>query len=291
MEPRTVHFYSDGLKLEADYLLPEGAGEGAPVPGIVLCPGFGAVRGNDLPAYAARFAEAGYAALWLDYRGYGGSEGVPERLMAHEQVRDVRAAVTFLGLQRQVDGQRLGLWGTSGGAAHAIQAAALDERVRCTVAQVGHGDGGRLIADHKSADELAALLQRIGEDREQRVVSGQSGRMRVIDLISDPATRGFVLSAAETDPSIITYLSVESAESAMEYRPIDSVHRIAGRALMLICAELDEICPPSGYREVFERAGEPKRWVSYPIGHYGIYAPQWVERSASDALAWFGEWL
>jgi dienelactone hydrolase len=289
MEQRTVHFHSDGLKLEADLLLPEHAG--AKVPGIVLCPGFGATRGNDLPGYAARFAEAGYAALWLDYRGYGGSEGTPERLMAHEQVRDVRAALTFLALQPEVDAGRLGLWGTSGGAAHAIQAAALDERVRCAVAQVGHGDGGRLIADHKNAEELAALLERIRDDREQRVLSGVSGRMRVIDLISDMATRGFVLSAAATDPSIITYLTVESAKAAMEYRPIDAVHRIAPRALMLICAEKDEICPPSGYREVFERAGEPKRWVSYPIGHYDIYAPEWVERSAGDALAWFGERL
>jgi hypothetical protein len=60
---------------------------------------------------------------------------------------------------------------------------------------------------------------------------------------------------------------------------------------MLICAEKDEICPPPAYRELFERAGEPKRWVSYPIGHYDIYAPEWVERSASDALAWFAEHL
>lgn len=291
MEPRTVHFHSDGLKLEADYLLPETAGEGARFPGIVLCPGFGAVRGNDLPGYAARFAAAGYATLWLDYRGYGGSEGEAERLMAHEQVRDVRAALTWLAMQDKVDPERLGLWGTSGGAAHAIQVAAIDERVRCAVAQVGHGDGRRLIADHKSAQELAELLDRLRADRDQRALSGKSGRMRVIDLISDPATRGFVLAAAETDPSIITYLTMESAEAAMEYRPIDVVHRIAPRALMLIAAERDEICPASAYREVYERAGEPRRWLSYPIGHYDIYAPEWVERSAADALEWFGQWL
>jgi len=291
MRPRTVHFFSDGLRLEADVLLPASAGEGSRVPGIVLCPGFGAVRGNDLPGYAARFADAGYAALWLDYRGYGGSEGTPERLMAQEQLRDIRASLTWLGLQPEVDPARLGVWGTSGGAAHAIQVAALDERVRCAVAQVGHGDGHQLIAGHKSSEEFAGLLALIEQDRAQRVLSGKSGRMRVIDLISDPATRGFVLSAAETDPSIITYLTVESAEAALEYRPIDSVHRIAPRALMLICAEKDEICPPSAYRELFERAGKPKRWVSYPIGHYDIYAEEWVERSASDALAWFGEHL
>jgi fermentation-respiration switch protein FrsA (DUF1100 family) len=291
MQPRTVHFHSDGLKLEGDFLLPEGVGEGSAVPGIVLCPGFGAVRQNDLPGYAAYFAQAGYAALWLDYRGYGGSEGAAERLMAQEQVRDVRAALTWLGLQSEVDAARLGVWGTSGGAAHAIQVAGVDERVRCAVAQVGHGDGRQLIAGHKGAEELEALMERIRQDREQRVLTGQTGRMRVIDLISDPATRGFVLSVAKTDPSIITYLTVESAEAAMEYRPMDTVHRIAPRALMLIAAEKDKICPPAAYRELYERAGEPKRWVSYPIGHYDIYAPEWVERSATDALAWFGEWL
>lgn len=288
---RTVHFYSDGLMLEADFLLPEEAGGGSPVPGIVLCPGFGAVRQNDLPGYAERFASAGYAALWLDYRGYGGSEGIPERLMANEQVRDVRAALTWLGMQDEVDASRLGVWGTSGGAAHAIQVAGVDGRVRCAVAQVGHGDGWQLIAGHKSAAELEELLARIKADREQRVLTGQSGRMRVIDLISDPATRGFVLEAAKTDPSIITYLTIESAEAAMEYRPVDVAQRISPCALMLIAAEKDEICPPGAYRDLFGRVGEPKRWVSYPIGHYDIYGEEWVERSAADALSWFGEHL
>lgn len=264
---------------------------GSPVPAIVLCPGFGATRGNDLPGYAARFSAAGYATLWLDYRGYGGSEGEAERLMAHEQVRDVRAALTWLAMQEKVDPERLGLWGTSGGAAHAIQVAGVDQRVRCAVAQVGHGDGQRLIADHKSAEELDELLKRLQADREQRAISGTSERMRVIDLISDPATRGFVLAAAETDPSIITYLTMESAEAAMEYRPIDVVHRVTPRALMLIAAEQDEICPAAAYREVYERAGEPKRWQTYPIGHYDIYAEEWVRRSAADALDWFGQWL
>ncbi len=289
--PQTVHFFSDGLKLEADWLLPEGASADAPVPGIVMCPGFGAQRSLGMQDYAERFRDAGFAALWLDYRGFGGSEGERERIIAGEQVRDIRAALTWLGMQAGVDAARLGVWGTSGGAANTVQVAAIDPRVRCAVAQVGHGDGYGMIAGCKTPEEMAELEALLQADREQRVRTGKSGRMRVIDFVSDPATRAYVLGVAETDPSVIAYLTLESAEAAMEFRPVDLVHRIAPRAMMLICAERDEICPPAAWRALYEKLGEPKRWTSYPIGHYDIYTPEWVERSAADAVAWFREHL
>lgn len=291
MTVRTVHFFSDGLRIEADYLLPEGAAAGARLPGIVLCPGFGAIRKHTLPDYAGLFAAAGYAVCWLDYRGFGGSEGESERIMAAEHTRDIRAALTWLSIQPEVDPDRLGLWGTSGGAAHAVQVAGIDDRVRCAVAQIGHGDGRRMTLEHKTPGEQAQLLAGLKVDREQRVLTGKSGRMRVIDFVSDRTTREYVLGVAETDPSIITYLTLESAEAAMEYRPIDVVHRVSPRALMLIAGEKDEICRIEAFRDVFDKAGEPKRWMAYPIGHYEMYTPEWIARSAADALEWFGQYL
>lgn len=287
MSSQVVHFYSDGFRIEADYLLPEGAKPGDRLPAIVMCQGFGGARHQILPDFAVHFVAAGYAVCAFDYRGFGGSEGRENRLMCTEHAQDIRAALTWLGLQPEVDPERLGLWGTSGGAANVIHTAGHDVRAKCTVAQVGYGDGYKMVMGHKSPEERKALLEAIASDRDQRVLTGKSGLMRVIDLISDADTQGYVLEVAKTDPSIITYLTLESAEATLEYKPIDVVARIAPRAVMLIVGEKDGVCLPDDYKDVFERASEPKRWVSFPIGHYEIYAAPWVEKSAQEALAWY----
>jgi hypothetical protein len=77
----------------------------------------------------------------------------------------------------------------------------------------------------------------------------------------------------------------------MEYKPIDVVHKISPRALMLIGAEKDELCFVDGYKAMFDKAGEPKRWVSYPLTHYQIYSPEWVEPSAKAAIEWYDQHL
>lgn len=291
MITRVVHFFSDGLRLEADYSVPDNHPVGKRLPGIVLCPGFGAQRQHTIPDYAAHFVSAGYAVCALDYRGFGGSDGDQNRLMSLEHARDVRAALTWLSLQPEVDAERLGLWGTSGGAAHVSFVTGNDQRVKCAVAQIGYGDGRRMIMDHKSPEDQRKLLNAIEADRAQRVLSGESAKLRIIDLISDRTTVAYVTEFAKSDPSIIAYLTLESAEAALEYRPIDVVDRIGPRALMVIAGTNDEICPAAACREVFDRATGTKKWIEYPIGHYEIYTPEWIERSAHDALAWFDEHL
>lgn len=287
LNPQVVHFFSDGFKLEADYFRPPHARPDDRLPAIVLCPGFGAIRRHILPDYAALFAAAGYAVCALDYRGFGGSDGHGSRIMPLEQVQDIRAALTWLSLQPGVDPDRLGLWGTSGGGAHAPYVAGVDSRVKCTVGQIGYADGYRMIMDHKSAEEQARLLEAIRADRAQRAVGGEGGLLRVIDLISDPATVGYVLDVAQTDPSIITYVTLASAEAVLEYRPIDVAHRIGPRALLLIAGTRDEICPLAEYRALYDKVTGPRKWVEYAVGHYEIYAPEWVRTSAAEAVAWF----
>jgi fermentation-respiration switch protein FrsA (DUF1100 family) len=289
---RVVHFFSDGLKLEADYHLPDGAKTGAKLPGLVLCNGFGAVRNVILPQYAAHFVAAGYAVLAFDYRGFGGSEGTRNRVAAMDQVEDIRAALTWLGLQPEVDPGRLGLWGTSGGGAHVPYVAGLDTRVKCAVAQVGYAVGRELLLDHKTPEDRAKLLADIEEDRKLKVTSGKSREIFTIDLLSNPATRNFVLEYAKVDPSIKTKTTLDSAAATLDYRPIDAVDKIAPRALMMIGAEKDDLCFMESYKKMFDRAKEPKKWLSYPIGHYDIYIPDtWGQKSADEAIAWYKQHL
>jgi dipeptidyl aminopeptidase/acylaminoacyl peptidase len=291
METRVVHFYSEGSKLEGDYFLPPGRRAGERRPGIVLCHGYSGIRNLVLPDYAQFFVEAGYVVLSFDYRGFGGSEGPKWRIMALEQVDDIRNALTWLECQAEVDPDRLGLWGTSNGGAHAPYVAGIDERVKAAVGQVGYGDGRRLLMDIRSEEERRALERRLADDRRQRVLTGRGDAATCDVLLASPQTRAFFAQALQAVPELYCEIPWASAEKTMEYRPIDVVDRIAPRALLLIGAEKDDLCRFEGYRALHERAREPKKLVGLPITHYEIYGPPWLEKSAQLAIEWFDRHL
>ena len=292
METRVVHFYSEGNRLEGEMLVPSGLAPGTRRPGIVLCHGFTGIREIILPEYARVFTEAGYVSLFFDYRGFGGSEGPKWRLIPLEQIDDIRNAITFLQAQPEVDAQRVGVWGTSFGGGHAPYVAGVDGRVKVAVGQVGFGDGERLVNDVRSFGERAELADVLDRDRVQRVLEGKGQRVDSLELLlRDPQSRAFIPDAIKAYPNLRCELSWETLEKTAEYKPIEVVDRIAPRALLLVGAERDTICPIEGYRKLYERAREPKKLVVLPITHYEIYSGQWFEESSRAARQWFDRFL
>jgi dienelactone hydrolase len=117
--------------------------DGSDVPPIiVMAHGFAATRALRLHEYAERFAQAGYAALVFDYRGWGDSDGQPRRVLdIRAQHVDWRAAIAYARTLEGVDTRRLVAWGTSFGGGHALYLAARDHSIAAVVAQVPHISG------------------------------------------------------------------------------------------------------------------------------------------------------
>jgi hypothetical protein len=288
---RLVNYYSEGARISGVLYAPDGAGRDSRLPGIVLCHGFTCIKELILPDYARRFATAGYVALAFDYRGFGESQGERGRLLPYEQVRDIRNSITFMETLDEVDPERIGLWGTSYGAANTIQVAGVDPRPKCVVAQVGFGDGGRGLSS-RSPEEAAPVMEMIRNERKQRVLTGKATMVDPFVIVSDPDTVAFFREAMRELPQLKTEISLEFAEATFEYRPEDVVHRIAPRALLLIAAEFDVPTPPDEFRSVHAKAGEPKKLVIIEgIRHYDIYSGQPFERSVQESLDWYGRHL
>ncbi len=133
MNQRTVNSFSEESRMEGDLFLPSDLKANERRPGVVLCHGFTGVRSLILGDYAKIFAEAGFVALTFDYRGYGGSEGIRRRLIAMEQIDDIRNAISFFETLPEVDPERVGLWGTSFGGVNAPYTAAVDTRIKAVV--------------------------------------------------------------------------------------------------------------------------------------------------------------
>ena len=292
MEKRTVNFFSEGARLEGDLFLPSDLKPGERRPGIVLCHGFTGVRSLILEDYARAFIEAGFVALTFDYRGFGGSEGPKWRLIPLEQIEDIRNAISFFEAQPEVDSKRIGLWGTSFGGAHAPYAAAVDSRVKAAVGQVGFGDGESFMLDVRNYGERVELMRKLSEDRRRRALEGAGERVDPLELaLRSSQSREFLPQALKAFPAMRCELSWETVEKTLEYKPIDVIHRMAPRALLLIGARDDNVCPVEGYEKLYERAGEPKKLVVLPITHYEIYAGKWFEESARLAREWLERFL
>ena len=292
MEERWITFFSEGSRIVGDLFIPSDLRAGEKRPGIVLCHGFTGVRELMLPDYAQRFAAAGYIALIFDYRGFGDSEGAKWRLLPLEQVDDICNAITWLIAQTEVDASRVGLWGTSFGGAHVPYVAGINTRVKAAVAQVGFDTGERFLLSARNEAEQADLRQQLDDDRRQRVLTGQGSYIDPFErALSNPTASGFLGKALQSYPHMRCLLSWQTWEKTLEYRPLDVVDKISPRALLLLAAEHDTVCPPSGYQKLYECAGEPKKLITYPISHYDIYEGQWFEESSSQAVAWFDAYL
>ena len=89
-----VTFHSEGFRLVGDLYLPGGLGPGEARAGVVLCHGYTGVKDLYLPGNARVLAEAGYAVLAFDYKGWGESEGPRNRLAPYSRVAGVMESLS-----------------------------------------------------------------------------------------------------------------------------------------------------------------------------------------------------
>src|SRR5262245_211394 len=205
-----VTFYSEGCKLTGDLYLADGLSANERRAGVVLCHGYTGVKDLYLPDNARVLNEAGYVVLTFDYKGWGASEGPRSRLAPYSRVADVHAALTFLGLQPNVDPERLGLYGTSYGGATVVWAGAVDPRVKCIVSVVGVGHGRRWMRSVRRPDEWHDLLALAKADRERRAIDGQSAMTdRSQILLPDRQSAELAAAARRANPAAINELPLE----------------------------------------------------------------------------------
>lgn len=122
-----------GITLAADLYAPKDA-QGK-LPAIAVSGPFGAVKEQCSGLYAQTMAERGFLTIAFDPSYTGESGGAP-RYMASPDINteDFMAAVDFLSVQDNVDADRIGIIGICGWGGMALNAAALDTRIKATVA-------------------------------------------------------------------------------------------------------------------------------------------------------------
>jgi uncharacterized protein len=282
----------DGIILRAYLHAPDADAH----PGIVMCPGFGGVKPH-IDQYAALFAEAGFAVLNYDNRGFGTSEGTPrQELDPYRQLVDLRAAITFAESQPEFDAQQgFGVWGSSFSGGLAIVTAANDPRVRCVVAQIPNVSGHRNAVKLFSAQHLREIRRRAAIDRTARLAGEPP--MTVPMFSDDPdelcAFPGPI--PEEYREAITTGIwnndtTIRSIEHFTEFEPAGWLPYVTPKPPLLIIAEHDRCTFTEVQREVYDAAPEPKRLITFDGGHFDAYTTFFAQ-TGPPARDWFVEHL
>lgn len=121
-----------GITLAADLYEPKNAEE--KLSAIAVCGPFGAVKEQASGLYAQTMAERGFLTIAFDPSFTGESGGQPRYVASPDiNTEDFQAAVDFLSLQEKVDPEKIGIIGICGWGGMAIQAAAIDTRIKATI--------------------------------------------------------------------------------------------------------------------------------------------------------------
>lgn len=122
-----------GITLAADMYVPKDV-EGK-LPALAVSGPFGAVKEQSSGLYAQIMAERGYLTIAFD-PSFTGESGGETRYMASPDINteDFQAAVDFLSVQENVDSEKIGIIGICGWGGMALNAAAIDTRIKATLA-------------------------------------------------------------------------------------------------------------------------------------------------------------
>jgi fermentation-respiration switch protein FrsA (DUF1100 family) len=292
MRVEQVALWSAGVRLAGTLMLPDD-GEG-PFPGIVQGPGWLGLRAAQLyTPYHEALTGAGFAVLTLDYRGFGESEGDATIFDPMGQVADIRAGLDYLESRSEIDPARLGLFGSGGtGGGNAILAAALDERVAAVVSQVPVSDGRDWLHRMRREHEWVDFLKSVKESRRKYAATGELDLVDPRDgiMVATPE-RAKAAVKKDVDSKSASQVALISAAAVMEYQPIELVHRIAPRALMIIAVENDAVTPEDHSFDLYESAGSPKRLLLQTgTTHYTAYA-QYRDIVNPLIVEWFQRYL
>lgn len=131
---RKITFHNRyGITLAADLYEPKNAD--GKLPAIAVCGPFGAVKEQSSGLYAQTLAERGFLTIAFDPSFTGESGGQPRYVASPDiNTEDFSAAVDFLSVQDNVDPERIGILGICGWGGMALNAAAIDTRIKATVA-------------------------------------------------------------------------------------------------------------------------------------------------------------
>ncbi len=178
-----------GITLVGNLYSPKSMKKNDKLPAIAISGPFGAVKEQSSGLYAQTIAQRGFITLAFDPSYTGESSGHPRNVASPDiNTEDFSAAVDFLSVQKNVDPNRIGILGICGFGGFAINAAAIDTRIKATVASTMY-DMTRVSAKgyNDSIDENTRFEIKQSLNK-QRIEDFKSGKYKGADGLPEKLT-------------------------------------------------------------------------------------------------------
>ena len=175
-----------GITLAADMYTPKSVV--GKLPAIAVSGPFGAVKEQSSGLYAQKMAELGFLTIAFDPSYTGESGGTPRYVASPDiNTEDFCAAVDFLSVQENVDPERIGIIGICGWGGMALNAAAIDTRIKATAAMTMY-DMTRVTANgyFDAEDSEQARFEKKKAMNAQRIEDYKSGSYALAGGVVDP---------------------------------------------------------------------------------------------------------
>ena len=175
-----------GITLAADMYTPKSVVDN--LPAIAVSGPFGAVKEQSSGLYAQKMAELGFLTIAFDPSYTGESSGTPRYVASPDiNTEDFCAAVDFLSVQENVDPERIGIIGICGWGGMALNAAAIDTRIKATAAMTMY-DMTRVTANgyFDAEDSEQARFEKKKAMNAQRIEDYKSGSYALAGGVVDP---------------------------------------------------------------------------------------------------------
>ncbi|WP_240923825.1 alpha/beta hydrolase [Mangrovimonas sp. CR14] len=170
-----------GITLSGDLYTPKNSER--KLAALAISGPYGAVKEQASGLYANQMAERGFVVLAFDPSYTGESGGEPRHVASPDiNTEDFSAAIDFLGLQTQVDREKIGIIGICGFGGFALNATAVDKRVKA-VATTSMYDMSRVTAqgyfDSMTPEQRSQMLEQMSQ---QRWVDAENGTSELSGL-------------------------------------------------------------------------------------------------------------
>lgn len=280
-------FYSHGQRISAVIYRPNISLK-API--IILCNGFACPKELGLPSYANSLTKSGFTVLIFDYRGFGNSEGDRGKFLPSMQVEDIISAVTYASSLSYVDDNNIYLWGLSFGGANAIMACSQDSRIRKLIIQMSFSNGERMIKNRTNGDvEYKKLVQTISKALWREVKNNQYFFLAPEQIISSAESEYFYKDMRDKFPGLDIKIPLTALFYIAQCKPELHIGNIK-IPILIISAELDNICPHSESLSLYQKANFPKRiHIVQNFHHYDIYSSKNVADITKITINWLKE--
>lgn len=184
-----VHFHNRyGIELTGDMYYPKNFDSSKKYAGLAVAGPFGAVKEQSSGLYAQEMAKNGFVSVAFD-PSFTGESGGNVRYVADPSINteDFSAAIDFLSVQDYIDPERVGIIGICGWGGMALNAAAMDTRIKATLASTMY-DMSRVTANgyFDADDNEESRYQRKKAMNEQRTKDYKEGKYALAGGVIDP---------------------------------------------------------------------------------------------------------